>query len=316
MKIITLTPNQVDATSFYRAWGVFPDIMKRSDIAFTDYYDAQMMLGEGKRGFTWANALQYDAAFFQRAFGNVIEIAKFMKDCGLKIIYELDDNLWEIPNSFDIKRFYDKDKLSTMVYMLKISDLVIVSTQALADYISTAFDVKCEVVNNAIDLNKYPIQPYNEDGALIWRGSSTHRSDLRQYREVMEGIQETLQVWGYDIVNNEPKLKLNKFTFVKPLDPIYYFANLRAEKPRGIVTPLVEDVFNACKSNIAYLEATMAGAVCYSNQWGEFKNKGLSLSEVNNKYHKEAHEAATIDVKENYSLKQANDKRIDLIKSL
>ncbi len=160
MKIITLTPNQVDATSFYRAWGVFPDIMKRSDITFTDYYDAQMMLGEGKRGFTWANALQYDAAFFQRAFGNVIEIAKFMKDCGLKIIYELDDNLWEIPNSFDIKRFYDKDKLSTMVYMLKISDLVIVSTQALADYISTAFDVKCEVVNNAIDLNKYPIQPY------------------------------------------------------------------------------------------------------------------------------------------------------------
>ena len=46
MKIITLTPNQVDATSFYRAWGVFPDIMKRSDITFTDYYDAQMMLGE------------------------------------------------------------------------------------------------------------------------------------------------------------------------------------------------------------------------------------------------------------------------------
>jgi hypothetical protein len=79
---------------------------------------------------------------------------------------------------------------------------------------------------------------------------------------------------------------------------------------------LVEDVFNACKSNIAYLEATMAGGVCYSNQWGEFKNKGLNLSEVNNKNHKEAHEAATIDVKENYSLKQANDKRIDLFKSL
>lgn len=316
MKIITLTPNQVDATSFYRAWGVFPDIMKRSDITFTDYYDAQMMLGEGKRGFTWANAMQYDAAFFQRAFGNVIEIAMFMKDCGLKIIYELDDNLWEIPASFDIKRFYDKDKLATMVYMLKISDLVIVSTQALADYIETAFDVKCEVVNNAIDLNKYPIQPYNEDGPLIWRGSSTHRSDLRQYREVMEGIEEPLQLWGYDAVNLEPKLKLKKFTFVKPLDPIYYFNNLRATKPRGIVTPLVEDVFNACKSNIAYLEATMAGAVCYSNQWSEFKGKGLNLSEVNNKNHKEAHEIAVDDVKNNYSLKMANDKRINLIKSL
>lgn len=316
MKIITLTPNQVDATSFYRAWGVFPDIMKRSDITFTDYYDAQMMLGEGKRGFTWANAMQYDAAFFQRAFGNVIEIAKFMKDCGLKIIYELDDNLWEIPASFDIKRFYDKDKLSTMVYMLKISDLVIVSTQALADYIETAFDVKCEVVNNAIDLNKYPIQTYNEDGPLIWRGSSTHRSDLRQYREIMEGIEEPMQLWGYDAVNLEPKLKLKKFTFVKPLDPIYYFANLRATKPRGIVTPLVEDVFNACKSNIAYLEATMAGAVCYSNQWSEFKGKGLNLSEVDKKNHKEAHEIAVDDVKNNYSLKMANDKRIDLIKSL
>ncbi len=250
MKIITLTPNQVDATSFYRAWGVFPDIMRRSDITFTDYYDAQMMLGEGKRGFTWANALQYDAAFFQRAFGNVIEIAKFMKDCGLKIIYELDDNLWEIPNSFDIKRFYDKDKLSTMVYMLKISDLVIVSTQALADYISTAFDVKCEVVNNAIDLNKYPIQPYNEDGALIWRGSSTHRSDLRQYREVMEGIQEPIQVWGYDAVNNEPRLKLNKFTFVKPLDPIYYFANLRAEKPRPTLKPCWLNKERRCQVHI------------------------------------------------------------------
>lgn len=316
MKIITLTPNATDATSFYRAWGVFPDIMKRSDIRFTDYYDAQTMIGDGKRGFTWANALQYDAAFFQRAFGNVIEIAAFMKDCGLKIIYELDDNLWEIPQSFDIKRFYDKDKLSTIVYMLKISDLVVVSTQSLADYIEQAFQVKCEVVNNGIDLNKYPIQEYNQDGPIIWRGSSTHRSDLRKYREELESINEPIQLWGYDAVNMEPKLKLNKFTYQKPLDPIYYFNSLRAVKPRGIVTPLVEDVFNACKSNIAYLEATMAGAVCYSNQWSEFNGKGLPLSETNNKNHKEAHEAAAIDVRQNYSLKELNNKRIDLFKSL
>lgn len=316
MKIITLTPSATDATSFYRAWGVFPDIMKRSDITFTDYYDAQTALGEGKRGFTWVNALQFDAAFFQRAFGNVIEIAAFMKDCGLKIIYELDDNLWEIPETFQIKKYYDKDKLSTMVYMIKISDLVIVSTQSLADYIETAFQVKCEVVNNGIDLKKYPIQPYNEDGALIWRGSNTHKEDLKHFRKEMESIIEPIQLWGHDAVNLPPNLNLNKFTYQKPLDPIHYFNTLRAVKPRGIVTPLVEDVFNACKSNIAYLEATMAGAVCYSNQWSEFNGKGLPLSEVNNKGHKEAHEAATLDVKENYSLKELNNKRIDLFKTL
>ncbi len=51
-------------------------------------------------------------------------------------------------------------------------------------------------------------------------------------------------------------------------------------------------------------------------QWGEFKGKGLPLSEANNCNHKQAHEIATEDVRLNYNLKEANKKRIDLIKSL
>ena len=102
---------------------------------------------------------------------------------------------------------------------------------------------------------------------------------------------------------------------MKPQDPIYYFNNLRYTKPRAIITPLVEDVFNECKSNIAYLEATMAGALCYSNQWGEFKGKGLSLSELERRS-PELHAIASEDIRENYNLTKLNDRRIELFKSL
>jgi|688.fasta_scaffold119993_3 hypothetical protein len=328
MKIITLTPNASDATSYYRAWGVFPDIMKRSDITFTDYYEAQGVVNQARvadangqlisiptKGFTWAQALQYDAVFLQRAFGNAVDIAAFMKDCGLKLIYELDDNLFEIPDNFSIKQAFNKEVLGTIEYLIRISDLVIVSTQALADYIEDKFQVKCEVVNNGIDLNRYPIQPYNENGGLVWRGSRTHIEDLRTFRSELEAIEEHISFWSHDPVKDRPYLSIKSYDFVKPMDIMYYMHNIRQIKPRGIITPLEANLFNACKSNIAYLEATIAGAISYSNQWGEFKGKGLNLSQINERS-KEVHDEATQDLHDNYSLTKLNDRRIELLKGV
>jgi hypothetical protein len=54
-----------------------------------------------------------------------------------------------------------------------------------------------------------------------------------------------------------------------------YFQNLSLLKPNFLVVPLENTVFNRCKSKIAWLEATRAGAVCLASGLDEFKKLGV-----------------------------------------
>ena len=304
--------NKQDATSWYRAWGTFPDMERRYPIKFHDLLTAfpPHPTLKGQSFLDWTKAQYIDVALFQRSVGNVLGYAQTLKELGVPIWYDLDDNLWEIPDTFAIKKGFNAKTLQSVEDFILLADLVTVSTQALADYIKDKVGVECVVVNNAIDLTRYPIHPFNIDGPTIWRGSGTHKDDLELCREFIEGL-EHIEFWGYDPTTNAPRLKTKSHSYVKPIDPSLYYKTLAKRKPSFVLCPLVDDVFNRCKSNVSYLEATISGAVSINNQVGEFKGKGLPfVSEVEANELAEVHKVAALDVIQNYNLSQANDKRI------
>src|SRR5574343_176308 len=105
--------NSQDPTSWYRAWGTFADIEKRSDIRFYSMdlifrtMTTEMKKEAGRNPkekisyLYWPELLKCDVAFFQRSTeGPTLAMAKDLKKAGVKIWYDLDDNLWEIPATY------------------------------------------------------------------------------------------------------------------------------------------------------------------------------------------------------------------------
>jgi len=312
LKILAVCAMPTDPTSWYRAWGVYGDIMKRSDIEFDCYEDLVKV--------SWKHLIKYDLVIFQRALGNAVQLADYITQLGIPYVYDLDDNFWEIPSHSSIKSTYNPKILGTMEKMMKGATAITVSTQALGDYIENKLGIKCNVINNGIDLTKYKIQPYNQSGKTIWRGSSTHIDDVRQFASFYESVAkqvEQIEFWGHDCVQGSPKLDIKNSKFFAGEDLVRYFRLLQTSNISHILCTLVDDEFNRAKSNIAWIEATLAGGVCVGNQVGEFKDKQISMNDFNIEHDYQGHYIWSKQlIHENYNLSELNDMRIELYKKV
>lgn len=312
LRILAVCAMPTDPTSWYRAWGVYGDIMKRSDIEFDCYEDLVKV--------SWKHLIKYDLVVFQRALGNATILADYITQLGIPYVYDLDDNFWEIPSHSAIKSTYNPKILGTMEKMMKGATAITVSTQALGDYIENKLGLKCIVINNGIDLNRYKIQPYNKVGKTIWRGSSTHIDDVRQFANFYESVAkqvEQVEFWGHDCVGGLPRLDIKNSKFVAGEDLVRYFRLLQTSNIAHILCTLVDDEFNRAKSNIAWIEATLAGGVCVGNGVGEFANVQLNMHvfDVNVDY-SEIHEECKELIIDCYNLTDLNNTRIELYKQI
>ena len=321
MKVLVINPNYLDATSYYRAWGTFKDLQDRYGWEFVIYESTFVpQPGNKQLGAGWADLIKFDVVLFQRALGaSSMQLLNYCKLMGLKIWYDLDDDLWNIPDSYHIKQTFTSQVMQTIEEHIKASDLVTCSTIALAEVIREKTGVLAEVINNGWDFKRYPLQSHNEEGAIIWRGSSTHKEDLRSCRSELESIGKNnkLEFWGYNPISERPLLNIKDYNFVKPLDVMTYFHTLREEKPKAVLVPLQDSKFNQSKSNIAWIEITASGGLCFSNFVGEFKKVGYEFNTIEQLNNKEL----CIDlVAKNqqyllthYSLTHLNDRRVELL---
>lgn len=328
MKVLVINPNYLDATSYYRAWGTFKDLTDRHGIEFT-LYESIMVLqppknGQRALGVAWPDLIKFDAVMFQRALGvESLQLLNYCKDLGLKIWYDLDDDLWNIPEGYWIKSQFPPKIMETIEEHIKQSDLVTVSTQTLAEVIKEKTGVDSHVIPNAWDIDRFPFQDHNPNGAIMWRGSNTHKDDLRACLKDLETIGQSnhIQFWGYNPVKDRPLLNIQNYSFVEPLDPILYFRRLLIKSPKAFLVPLKDSQFNRSKSNIAWIEATAAGAVTFSNKVGEFDKVTLGFDSLNEVLGNESNVAMNLEisrdmVNELYNLKTVNNKRAELIKGL
>ncbi len=319
MKILVICPDYSDATSYYRAFGTFNDIESRSDIQFTRYESAFSVQQGGNFGATWADLIKYDVAFFQRGMGaKSVELCAYLKEMGLKIWYDLDDSLWDIPEQYAIKKTYNLSILETINQLLSMSDLVTCSTIELKKVIESKVNKTAHVVKNAWDINRFPIKEFNKEGKVIWRGSSTHISDLRSCGTMLKQISQSdkIEFWGHNPINNAPNLSITNYSYVAPLDPISYFNKIRKDNIKAFLVPLQDTLFNRCKSNIAWLEATASGAVTYSNLVGEFSHTLPFEDYFNDIKHEEVYRKFKDNLLSDYNLTYWNNIRIQLLKQL
>jgi hypothetical protein len=326
MKLLSLTITKVDSTSFYRANGVFGNLKNKIPLDITSI-DIKNL-----RDMNWSDLMLYDIVFMQRPYSALnFQMARFVKDMNIPLWIDFDDNLFEIPldnRAFDV---FSAEKVKQQIAEIsKLADVITVSTLALKK-VFMQFNQRVEVIPNAINTSILRPRPKKTTKTVLWRGSDTHQLDLFVHADEIFKAQNTYGEWNFTYFGYNPWFipgTKNK-KYIKATDPILYLQQLASLAPTIMQVPLVDSHFNRCKSNIAYLEGTYAGAVCLVPDWPEWQLPGtvryknateyaekLELL-LNNKisfkkYNREAWKYIT----ENLTLDTVNNQRAEILTQL
>lgn len=204
---------------------------------------------------------------------NILGMIAACKQMNVKVWVDMDDLVLggNIPPSNPAAFFFrPKSVQETLLFSLQAADVVSVTTQALKfGLIQLGVNPnKVHVIPNALpdavwQTRQAPTK--RETPRVMWRGSITHEGDLYRFREAfknMPGIE-------YLFFGSEPWVLYQRYdgnlTEVMLKDwrvgMFNYFSDFKEERPTYCVVPLENIPFNQSKSNIAFLESTLAGAV-------------------------------------------------------
>jgi glycosyltransferase involved in cell wall biosynthesis len=227
---------------------------------------------------------KYKVAMVQRlsSQGNYGAL-KLFKKLGMKIVYDLDDDLWSVPTynpAFHIIRAW----LPAFEICASFADMITVSTEHLRIAVRRALGKKCprvEVVENAIDLDWFkpveePLRRKKNGRVLMgWAGTNTHTGDVKRVFALLPALLRELPQLDFEVCGLQaPKEWIEEFgTRIRQRDfvPIAEFSVNWASWQWDIaLAPLEDNRFNRSKSSIKLLEASAVKIPCVASEVGEY----------------------------------------------
>lgn len=202
---------------------------------------------------------------------------------GVPSIVDFDDCLWDIPRFNQAHGTYGKSERETAQIAATRAFVVTVTTQRLADYITSriAPDADVRVIPNALpDWYTWPTTARRK--TLIYRGGQSHMGDLLPHREEVAAVLNERPDWNLVTIGEDPwwlheLLPENRCTHIprQPLPVLHRW--LRGSSASAMMIPLRDCELNRCKSNISWMEGTLAGAAVLAPEgFDEFDRPGVS----------------------------------------
>jgi glycosyltransferase involved in cell wall biosynthesis len=265
INLLTRIPVPYSAVSFYRSTGPFQHLRKIMPLQLNQ-----------PEHYNWMSIGMNDICFIERPHtANDLALIELCKSINIPVVIDYDDNLFEIPPWNPCYKTYTLNICAIMGRCIQLADEVTVSTERLGEYLNKFRAKECEIIPNAfpshlIDFNE-PTPP--REKLVTWRGSNTHVRDLLLAVDGITEAHKKFPDWQFVFLGDPGWDVLEELPFVKtisPLDPVPYIKKLWKLAPAIHIVPLVDDEFNRCKSNIAYLEATYAGAKVIAPAWDEW----------------------------------------------
>lgn len=228
-----------------------------------------------------------------------------------KILLDYDDDLTSLAVGHpEYWKLGTKTKIVNQA--IAMADAVWVSTEPLAQKSGRPDAV---VIPNAIYPELLPEQPADyKNKTVAWAGSAAHREDADAFRADYGAIIRTVQrfIWINFMPTWATTMKSQAQVQLSPwIHTELYFRWMQQNNVVAIWKPLITNEFNASKSNIAYITATVAGGVCITNQAGnpqwEYATRHLPKDE---KTFLQTWKLAKSDVKAHYDLRRWNEIRL------
>ena len=253
-KKIIIYSNADGACSYYRS--VLP-------YKFLKQHTKYVTLSEQIPKEVSINALHYDIHMFQRPLQSFIhkELIPFCKSKGKKIICDVDDNLFVLPEYNEAKAVYaSNNALFDHAMNLTKANLVTCSTVPLADYISKNYNPNVLVIPNRL----YDFFPYKEtehkENDIVkvgYSGSITHIGDFSDtlIKYLTKRInQKKIEFVCFGCCPTSLR-EISTIIPVCKLDQYYPVLNNLHFDIGLIVTK--DNEFNRNKSNLKYIEYSM-----------------------------------------------------------
>jgi hypothetical protein len=335
--ILVCIPDANDVTSFYRGIGPLAALRKTSDVVL-NYIVMNQKIDRSMVQLC-------DIAFFQRPFlAEHVQAMQLCKDLSRPVWVDYDDDLFTVPSDNPTQRIYGRAEIQGHVQsLIDMADCVSVSTEFLKGRLQhyTKSKDKFFVIENGMDLNlfKRPKEMPKRENLIMWRGSPTHHRDVMSVADQIMKVYEKRTDYSWEFVGDRLWFLTDRMdpkrAKVTPPQPVEaYTRYIFNQHPRVWVTPLHDNVFNWSKSNIAWIEATYAGAVSVAPMMREWMQPGvfnydfkkeskarfedalLTAMDLSDEEQAKKVEASWDKVVTYYNLEVQNKKRMELIKGL
>lgn len=336
-KITIGTPGATDGTSYYRAAGPMNKLRRQMPNLLIDYPPA----------FGWHDLKSADIFFCQRpGSDDHLKILRLAHQCNVPIWVDMDDDLLDVPMWNQGWEVF-KDRNQCVIECLNLATVVSTATEHLAKKFRK-YNSNVIVIPNALDedlIKTYdPICKPVDHNTIYWRGSQGHCKDIMlAENDICEVAKDFPKLkwqfhgyWPWHTFEALAKLKLNisvdKIKTFEIPDYFQYFCkgNKEAVSTHSIgIVPLEDIPWNHHKSNIAWLENTLAGACTLALDTDEFKKPGcriygrlpfkerlLSLVTTSDKERKRYVQESLEYIQEHLTLSKVNKLRMDVIDSL
>lgn len=208
------------------------------------------------------DAIDYDVIVFQRSHNEaILEAVKEANARGVLTVYELDDDLWHVDPNNPAAEYWTRQKLGLVEDTMAACRLVTTTTKYLAQ-LFRRFSKNVMVLPNMLPGEFWRIKRApRQDGRVIlgWAGSQGHWVDLgllgNTLHQILDEFPNTFMYFagmkGYPFDKHERMDAL-------PAVPVEQYPKMLAQFDIG-VAPLADVVFNRAKSDLKFLEYSMAG---------------------------------------------------------
>lgn len=230
----------------------------------------------------WTKIAGYDRVVVQRCCTNAqYEFLRVCQALGMKIIYDLDDNVWEIPKYNPAYGAFNAYRLGFNA-CIRMVDVVTVSTRVLGQAVRkhvghrqmfnlvTGKPIPIVVAENRIEERLF-VRPAQPDPLLVgWAGSSSHIGDLDLVEDAIEQCAAEFPAMQFEFrgcvlaedsrIRNVPGFRHKLWTPVAE-----YAARMPIWKWSVALAPVHDLPFNASKSAIKMVEAGYCGIPCLAS---------------------------------------------------
>lgn len=280
MRILVISPFGRDANSFWRCMGPMNYLSKSSKgeiFVETPQPGAQL---------AWDVLTKYDLIFLHRPCRkDDLIVMQIARNANIPVWVDYDDWLFHLPEWNPHKGVYHNPNMQTMIaHIMASADLISVTTEALQKAISKIND-RVIIVPNAYPSPTLSWRPEAQMPRKItyaWRGTATHDGDLLSVKEGLKSLHDTLHVMGDLPYAVKSEMDPSQYKLIPHQDVLIYWQSIFQLAPKFVINPLHDCFFNRCKSNIAWMEATHAGALTIAPDLPEWRQPGVITYQAGN----------------------------------
>ncbi len=283
---MSFAPASIDACGYWRMWIPYLNL-PYSRFQFTQGMPPMDDLAEG------------DVLCVQRLMtAENMTFLKIAREHGIKIVYDLDDNLWQVPKfNPAYSKLCTPEAHRGLQACLEWADVLTCSTKELAKVaeenigwirnVVSGKHLSIVHIDNVVDTKIFTMPEYERDPdkvVLGWGGSNTHLGDIALVWNLLPDLIEKYSYLYLEFVGHDPPAKLIGHPRVRTREwcHISEFSKRYATWNWDIVlAPLDDHKFNRSKSSIKMQEAAAIGKPCLAQDIAPYRYFTSKMPELN-----------------------------------